>query len=213
MIAPEFQFQSLAEVFTERLLNTAAQGIVIAVLVSVLLRLIGRQNSGTRFAIWFSALAAIVAIPFVGGSGSGAARSLDVPASSLHRGITLPGSWAVYLFVVWATGAGLLLVRLGVGLWRVRTFRRNCSDVDLAGLDPAIASMLGDFASRRRVKVCVSTETAAPAAVGFFRPAIVFPTWLFPQPSAEEIDVILLHELADIRRRDDWINLLQKMVK
>jgi beta-lactamase regulating signal transducer with metallopeptidase domain len=211
MIASEFQF--LAQVFTERLLNTAAEGIVLVGLVWLLLVLIRGQNSGTRFAIWFSALAAIVALPFFGGSGFGAPSSLDLPAATLHRGISLPRSWAIYLFAAWAVGAGLLLVRLGVGLWRVRTFRRNCSDVDLAGIDPALAGMLRDFSSRRGVKVCVSSETAAPAAVGFFRPAIVFPAWLFPQLSAEEIHVILLHELAHLRRWDDWTNLAQKVVK
>lgn len=204
---------SLAQVFTERLLNTAVEGVVIAGLVWVLLRLIGRQNSGTRFAIWFSALVAIVALPFFGGSGFGAPRSFDFPAATLYRGIILPSSWAVYLFSAWAAGAGLLLLRLSVGLWRVRTFRQNCSDVDLAGIDPPIADMLHDFSSRRRVKVCVSSETAAPAAIGFFRPAIVFPEWLLPQLSAEEIHIILLHELAHLRRWDDWTNLAQKMVK
>ena len=73
MTVPDLQ--SLAQLFTGRLLNTAAEGIVLAGLVWVLLRLIGRQNSGTRFAIWFSALLAIVALPFLSGSGFGASHS------------------------------------------------------------------------------------------------------------------------------------------
>ena len=66
MMVPELQ--TLAQFFIEGLLNTAAEGVVLAGLVWVLLRLIGRQNSGTRFAIWFCALLAIVALPFVSGS-------------------------------------------------------------------------------------------------------------------------------------------------
>jgi beta-lactamase regulating signal transducer with metallopeptidase domain len=34
-----------------------------------------------------------------------------------------------------------------------------------------------------------------------------------PQLSPEEIKVILLHELAHLRRWDDWTNLAQKIVK
>jgi beta-lactamase regulating signal transducer with metallopeptidase domain len=211
MTVPDLQ--SLAQLFTGRLLNTAAEGIVLAGLVWVLLRLIGRQNSGTRFVIWFSALLAIVMLPFLSGSGFGASYSRSLAPANPHGGIILSIAWAFYLFAAWGVGAGLLLLRLSVGLWRVRQIRRKSSAVDLAGLDPAIAGILRDFESRRQVKLCVSTEVAVPAAIGFFRPAIVFPAWLLPQLSPEEIKVILLHELAHFRRWDDWTNLAQKVVK
>ena len=211
MTVPDLQ--SVAQLFTGRLLNTAAEGVVLAGMVWVLLRLIGRQNSGTRFAIWFSALLAIVALPFLSGSGFGASHSRALSPANLHVGITLSSSWAPYLFAAWGVVAGLLLLRLSVGLWRVRQIRRKCSPVDLAGLDPAIAGILRDFGSRRRVKVCVSSDVAVPAAIGFFRPAIVFPAWLLPQLSPEEMKVILLHELAHVQRWDDWTNLAQKIVK
>jgi beta-lactamase regulating signal transducer with metallopeptidase domain len=211
MTVPDLQ--SVAQLFTGRLLNTAAEGVVLAGMVWVLLRLIGRQNSGTRFAIWFSALLAIVALPFLPGSGFAASHSRALPPANLHLGITLPSSWASYLFAAWGVVAGLLLLRLSVGLWRVRQIRRKCSPVDLAGLDPAIAGTLRDFGSRRRVKVCVSSDVAVPAAIAFFGPAIVFPAWLLPQLSPGEMKVILLHELAHIQRWDDWTNLAQKIVK
>jgi beta-lactamase regulating signal transducer with metallopeptidase domain len=205
--------QSLAQLFTGRLLNTAAEGIVLACLVWVLLRLIGRQNSGTRFIIWFSGLLAIVALPFLSGSGFGASHSRSLGPANLHHGITLASSWASYLFAVWGVGAGLLLVRLSVGLWRVRQIRNQCTEVDLAGFDPAIGGILRDFECRRQVKLCVSSDVTVPAAIGFFHPAIVFPAWLLPQLSPEEIKVVLLHELAHFRRWDDWSNLVQKIAK
>ena len=100
-----------------------------------------------------------------------------------------------------------------MGLWRLHQIRKNCSDVDVASLERATAEILRDFASRRRVRLCVSRDVAVPAAIGFFRPAIVFPAWLLPQLSAAEIKVILLHELAHLRRWDDWTNLAQKIAK
>ena len=207
------ELQNVARIFTEGLLNTAAEGVVLAGLVWVVLRVVGRQNSGTRFAIWFSALVAIVALPFVSGSNYISAHLGALPPTSLHGQIVLSRSIAVGLFVVWAVGASLLLFRLGVGLWRVGHFRRNCSELDLAGLDPAIARMVRDFESSRRVRLYVSSSATVPAAIGFFRPAIVFPAWLLPQLSSDEIKIILLHELAHLRRRDDWTNLAQKFVK
>jgi beta-lactamase regulating signal transducer with metallopeptidase domain len=209
MTVPNLQI--LAQVLTERLLNTAAGGVVLAGLVWVVLRLIGRQNSGTRFVVWFLALLAIIALPFFAGSSFVASPSRTLP--TIRGEIVLSGSWAFYLFAAWAVGAGLLLLRLGLGLLRLRHLRRSFSDVDLASLDPAIFRILRDFGFRRQVTLCVSSDITIPGAIGFFRPAIVFPVWLLPQLSAEEIKVILLHELAHLRRWDDWTNLAQKVVK
>ena len=77
--------QNLAQAFTGRLLNTAVEGIVLVAFVLLLLRLTGPQNSGTRFAIWFAALLAIVALPFLAGSGVGATHSPVFAATKPHR--------------------------------------------------------------------------------------------------------------------------------
>jgi bla regulator protein blaR1 len=211
MTVPDLQ--SVAQIFTERLLNTAVEGVVIAGMVWLLLRIIGRHNSGTRFAIWLSALLAVAALPFISGLELGRPHGGALLPGNLPGEITLPGFLAFYLFAGWGVGAGLSLLGLGVGLWRVRQIRRQCCEVDLSILDPAIAGTLRDFNSRRSVKLCVSSDVTTPAAIGFFRPAIVFPAGLLSQLSADEIKVILLHELAHLRRWDDWTNLSQKLVK
>jgi beta-lactamase regulating signal transducer with metallopeptidase domain len=207
------QLQALAQLFAERVLNTAVPGMVLVGVVWLLLRIGGRQNSRTRFAIWLSTLLAIVALPFVSGLGFGAAHTLALPSVNQHREIILSNSWAYYLFGAWAAGAGFSLLGLGVGLWRVRQIRRQSTEVDLDTLDPEIGGILRGFNSRRSVKLFASSDVASPAAIGFFQPAIVFPAGLLSQLSAEEIKVILLHELAHLRRWDDWTNLGQKIVK
>jgi hypothetical protein len=63
------------------------------------------------------------------------------------------------------------------------------------------------------VKLYHSSRVSVPAVIGFFRPAIILPTSLVPELSEAELDVILLHELAHLRRWDDWSNLAQKIVK
>jgi Zn-dependent protease with chaperone function len=207
------QLQALAQVFAERVLNTAVPGMVLAGMVWILLRIAGRQNSGTRFAIWFSTLLAVVALPFLSGLGFGGAHTLAFPSAKQHREIILSSSWAYYLFAAWGAGAGLSLLGLSGGLWRVRQIRRRCVEVDLPTLDAEIGGILRGFKSRRTVKLCASSDVASPAAIGFFQPAIVFPAGLLSQLSVEEIKVILLHELAHLRRWDDWTNLGQKIVK
>ncbi len=211
MSAPDLQ--TLVQIFTERLLNTAVDGVILTCLVWALLRLSRRHNSGTRFAIYFLALLAIVALPLFSASVSGASRLPSLAPANLRGEITLSGSCAYYLFAAWAIGAGLLLFRLGFGLWHVFRLRRGCREVELASLDPTIAALFREFGARCHAKLCVSTQVTAPAAIGFFQPAIVFPAWLLPQLSAAETEVILLHENAHLSRRDQWSNLVQKIVK
>ena len=123
--------QMLAQVFTGRLLNGAVEGIVLAGLVWILLGVSRRQNSGTRFAIWFYALLAIGALPFLSG-----ALSTTLPGghrwtpSTFSPQVVLSSSLASYLFAAWIAGAGVLLLRLAIGLGRLLVVRRNCLAVD-----------------------------------------------------------------------------------
>jgi beta-lactamase regulating signal transducer with metallopeptidase domain len=204
--------QSLMHVLTEQQLNTVAAGVLLTALVWMLLRFVGRQNSGTRFVIWFSSLLAIVALPFFSASVFHSSH-LRVPSAHLHGEIILAASWASYLFAAWAVCATVLLLRLGIGLWRVRTIRRNCTELDLEALAPAIAGIFQTLSSRREVRLCTSRELAVPAAVGLFRPAIVLPELLLSQLSVAEVEMIVRHELAHLHRWDDWTNLAQKIVK
>jgi beta-lactamase regulating signal transducer with metallopeptidase domain len=203
------ELQPLAQVFAGRLVNTLFDGVAITLVLWMVLRLTGRQNSGTRFALWLSALAGIAALPLLSGASG---MTVGVRPVTEKAELYLPVTWAIGLFYVWAAGAGTLLAGLGIGLWRLHQFRAGCSEVDPATFGPDITKRLKEGANRR-VKLCVSEAIAVPSVMGFFRPAIIFPAWLLPNLSAEDVNTVLLHELAHLRRWDDWSNLFQKVVK
>jgi beta-lactamase regulating signal transducer with metallopeptidase domain len=157
--------------------------------------------------VWFLALLTIAALPFIGtGEGQGIGGSFRTSM------LTLPGSWALVLVGVWAVIASSLLSRVAVGLWRVMQLRRSCVAVDLKAVDPAVRSLIEDFGSRK-VELCTSSRLQVPTAVGFFRPAVVLPEWTLKEFSADELKAVVLHELAHLRRRDDWTNLTQKVLR
>ncbi|HEY6767478.1 MAG TPA: M56 family metallopeptidase [Candidatus Sulfotelmatobacter sp.] len=214
MIAPYLQridFLSLVQSFTGRLLNTAVEGIVLAGLIWLFVRMVGRQNSRTRFAVWFSALLTFVALPFAASFNPGSSHLQVQAATALSGKLTLSSRWGLCLFSLWVLGAGLLLLRLAIGLQRLHRLRSSCCRVDLATLAPEIGDTIRG--SHRRVTLCISGEVAVPAAIGFFHPVIVFPEWLLSQVSTEELKTILLHELAHLARWDDWTNLAQQIAK
>ena len=47
--------------------------------------------------------------------------------------------------------------------------------------------------------------------IGFFKPRILIPDWLFARLTSGELEQIVLHEAEHLRRRDDWTNLFQKL--
>ena len=49
-------------------------------------------------------------------------------------------------------------------------------------------------------------------SLGFLHPAILIPQTLLDTLSNAELEHVVLHELAHLRRRDDWTNLAQKLI-
>src|SRR6202011_5968827 len=64
----------------------------------------------------------------------------------------------------------------------------------------------------RTARLLVSSEIASPMAVGFRRPAVIVPETLLNEFTAEELDHVILHELAHIARYDDWSNLFARLI-
>ncbi len=66
---------------------------------------------------------------------------------------------------------------------------------------------------RQRVLLGVTDKISMPILVGIFRPLILFPASTLSGISAEQLEMILLHELAHVRRWDNLINLLQRVIE
>ncbi len=199
--------QNVAQIAASRGLNTIFEGLAVAGLSWAALKYVGVRNSMARFAVWFSTLIVIASLPLMSTTGSdGTGLSSHLP------GLQLSSSWAVNLFLAWATIATFLLLRLGISLWHVAKLRRQCTEVDLEW-QPEFLDWLQKFPHRGQIRILLSEAVRLPAAIGFFRPAIVLPSWTLRELSADELKVIVLHELAHLRRWDDWTNLAQKLVK
>jgi len=208
-------WHELARASAERMLNGMVEGLVIALFAALLLHMVRRQNlrwrnSGIRFAILLAALFSIAALPVLT---IVTASSRAVPRGGAVWAVTMPGLWATYALLAWAVIAMAGLLRVALGLWQLRTVRAGSEIIDLASLDPILRSTLGEFESSRQVRIAVSEKVMVPAAIGFFRPMIVLPKWALRELSITELDSILIHELAHLRRRDDWTNLAQKVLR
>jgi beta-lactamase regulating signal transducer with metallopeptidase domain len=214
--------QTVAQTSVERILNALPEGFLIALFAWALLRVLRRQNSGTRFAVWFLALLTVVALPVLGGFGEGrvlmaagmsAAMSWGTSWGSLRPAISVPCQWALFLFLAWVLGACAAMMRLAIGLWRLRQLRRSCIPIVAADLDPVVRKTLETIGASESVTVVTSECARVPAAIGFWKRTIVLPAWAVRELPPNDLNVILLHEFAHLRRWDDWTNLIQKIVR
>ncbi len=192
--------------------NCLAAGAVILLFTGLSAHLLRRGSSGARFAIWFSGLVGFGVVPPLAITWSlGTAHGIRL--SNSPAAITLPSAWALYLFVGWAAIASVALGRIAIGFWQVLVLRRRSVRFDPKDLAPELRETLVQFQPARAVAILLSDEIQSPTAIGLLSPAIVLPRWLLQDLSTAELRQIFLHELAHLRRWDDWSNLLQKIVK
>ncbi|MGC1371714.1 MAG: M56 family metallopeptidase [Candidatus Sulfotelmatobacter sp.] len=203
--------QSIAESSALRIVDCLFAGTLIAVFAGVMSHFSRRQSSALRFALWFSALIAVAASPFL--SGMNWLRSGNVSAGIARPAIMLPGSWALYLLGAWAVVASWFLIRLGIGWWRLHDLRDSFVPADVDELDPQVRETLNRGCAYAPVLLYASERIQVPAAVGLLKPVVVVPRWALEELSAGELNQVLLHELAHLRRKDGWTNLAQQVIK
>jgi beta-lactamase regulating signal transducer with metallopeptidase domain len=202
-------FHELARISAEGMLNGLILGLAIALFVQLILQVMGRRNSSTRFAVWLAALFFIAALPLLNVVKGAPGRS-----GGAVWAVTVPNRWATYIVAAWAVIALVGLSRVASGLWQLRKVRTGSEIIDPVSLDSVLQKTLGEFQpSGRMARLAVSEKISVPAAIGFFHPMIVLPQWALKELSSAELNSILIHEMAHLRRRDDWTNLAQKVLR
>ncbi len=110
---------------------------------------------------------------------------------------------------LWGFGALILMLRLLGGYWLSRRIRR----VGVAPMpepwEQQCRCWCAKLGIRRSVDWLESVQVGQPLTLGFWKPVVLFPAGLVLQLCPEEVEMLLLHELAHIRRHDYLVNLLQ----
>ena len=224
------------------LLNSLWQSAGIALLAWAALQFLPRFgiriNAATRCAVWWTVLACVVMLPFAPETtkrSAAPARSVAIADAPVTTSVTpvaiaaapiapAPASPRPSGPVEITAGAALLAI-LGTWLalslfrlWQIlRSYRylrgikqrsRGVAPEQLINFDYWLLACGID----RTASLLVSSEIASPMAVGFRRPAVIVPASLLNEFTEEELDQVILHELAHIARYDDWTNLFAKLV-
>jgi len=207
-----FELRGIAQTSATGMVDCLVLGTFVALLAGLVLRVTRRLDAGTRFSVYFASLMAIAAMPFMEAIWKAHAASSPVAGPS-RIAVSLPSAWAIYLFGLWAALAAVASARVATGLWHLYRIRRTCVPIALDKLDSLVRETLIRKQTIRKVTLCTSDQVQVPTAIGLFRPAVIVPGWALDELSGDELNQVLLHELAHLRRWDDWTNLLQQVVK
>src|SRR5262249_45826225 len=119
------------------------------------------------------------------------------------------------LFLAWLLGAGVCAARIGVEGWTARRIRRRSlalPDPWLSERLPGLGWRLGtDPGTARPPELLLAQGGGSPALTRPLRPAILLPEDLMHACAASELQLILGHELAHLKRRDlfwGWVPAL-----
>ncbi len=190
----------------ERILHSVVIGLAMAVFAWALLRVLPRPSAATRFAVWFTALLATAMLSAIGTT----QQLVTLPSAISRPLISIPESWARYFVLGWAVLSFAALLRVAAGWFELRRLRQSCRAIPTS---TQWREIVRNACPSRAVAIVTSDRVHVPTAIGFIAPIVVLPTALLSQLTPAEITQVLLHELAHLRRWDDWTNAAQKVIK
>lgn len=120
-----------------------------------------------------------------------------------------PQVWLPLVVALWVVGVAILLIRLAGGWWRICRLHRAALGHPPSHWTAASERIASALSLRRLVHVVDSVRVDTPMVVGWVKPVIVLPIAALACLSPTQVDAILAHELAHIRRHDFLVNLLQ----
>ncbi len=110
--------------------------------------------------------------------------------------------------MVWMACLLMQLVRMTGGLYKVHRLRRHRVFLPTEFWQERMSVLMGRLGIEKKVVLLQSGSVTMPVTFGFLKPSILVPLGMLANLPAEQVETILLHELAHIRRSDYLANLL-----
>ncbi|WP_020656559.1 M56 family metallopeptidase [Massilia niastensis] len=218
------------------LLDFVWQGVLVGCSAAIVLALMRGARPQARHALACAALLLCAALPLAGmvqrmgepealttmlplsAAGAGGAPAAGMPVAAFDAGRLAGWEGALQqrlplVLLFWSCGAGLLALRMALGLLWVR----NRSRAGRLRGDPYWQARLDALARRfgiaRRVTLGLVDDLASPVTAGCWRPVVLVPAALVTGMPPQLLEALLAHELAHVRRFDYLVNLVQGAIE
>ena len=223
------------------LLHLLWQATIVAGILAAVLALMSRQSANARYVVSCGALALVFSM-FVAtavraydpaaapiAATPAASETISVPLTELpvvlaqaaaeslkDRAIAALASARTALPTIvglWLAGVALLSARLLVSWVRAKRLVRRDAAPAAPELQLTAIRLSDALGLRGAVKLLQSAAVEVPSVIGSLRPVVLIPASALTGMTPEQIEMVLAHELAHIRRHDFFVNLLQAVVE
>jgi beta-lactamase regulating signal transducer with metallopeptidase domain/HEAT repeat protein len=118
-----------------------------------------------------------------------------------------------YLVALWLAGVAILSLRLAGGIRYTRRLLRGAMRPSDPRLEAAVRRLAAIVGVRRAVRVLETARGQVPLVMGWLKPILIVPASAVVGLSPAQLELILVHELAHIRRSDYFVNVLQTVAE
>lgn len=224
----------LTRIAAMTILHSVWQGAALAAIAAVAMVLF--RSASTRYNIAVALLVCMVAAPAVTfyvlhqeqgaqslrfrsisqATVSGDAVTITVAQDLVERAAALqptvvPAStdYLPLLVEAWLIGVLLLSLRPAAGFFALRRIRRQHAKAVSARLSERCLALQDRLGIARVIRFCECVTLEAPAVIGWLCPVVYLPLSAITGLSAAQLDAVIAHELAHIKRFDAFVNLFQ----
>ncbi|MCK4628314.1 MAG: M48 family metalloprotease, partial [Sedimentisphaerales bacterium] len=124
-----------------------------------------------------------------------------------------PINWQGLVFLVWYAGVFVFAVLLLQRAWFVKGLLRQGKEAraDLKEILDGCCKKIR--LNHRNIELKISANMVSPAVCGIFKHTILLPGFLVDKLSTKQLQNVIIHELAHIKRRDLPVNLIQTILQ
>jgi beta-lactamase regulating signal transducer with metallopeptidase domain len=213
--------RTVVEAFAWALVHFVWQGAVIALAAGLLAAALRTAGPRARYAVYCIALLSMALAPlitFVTLREEGpvpAPRSWAVTVSSAPpAAASLEASppavrWLPWIVRGWLVGVAVLSLRSLGGWILAQRLKRSRTTPAAESFQRAAARLRDRLGMNRAVGILASAAADVPLAIGWLRPVVLLPVTALTALTPDQIEMLLAHELAHIRRHDYLVNLAQ----
>lgn len=121
-----------------------------------------------------------------------------------------PQSWIFdWMVGIWILGVALLSLRFCISLGFAQRLRSRMNVNAPLPLVQGLKRIANQIGVNRSVSLSISAAATVPSVIGWLRPVILLPVASVAGLSRPQLEAVLAHELAHVRRHDYLVNLLQ----
>ena len=114
---------------------------------------------------------------------------------------------------IWLAGVLLLAVRAFGGWFQLQQIRRHARGIIPAQVESRFRKVASRIRVGKRVALRLSDEVMTPFVMGVWRATVILPVSTIMQLEPAQLEAVLAHELAHVRRWDYLLNLMQTVVE